>query len=343
MSGHDGFGGSDEPERAPQAVFGALRSEMKRVLVGNDETVEFLTIAALTRGHLLLEGVPGVAKTTAANLFARASGLTYNRIQMTSDILPADITGTHVYREPTGEFELQRGPIFANLVVADEINRATPKTQSAMLEAMQERQVTLEGETLPLPTPFMVVATQNPIEIEGVFELPEAQRDRFMFKLTLDIPDRENEREIVDRFDANPDLDPETVERVVTAEDLLAAREAALETHVAEPVKEYVLDLVAATRTHPDVAHGASPRASLAFLNGAKARAAIHGRDYVIPDDAKAIAEQVLGHRLVLSTDADLSDVSQVDVVENILEEVEPPGADAEELVATAEGRPADE
>ncbi|WP_290814595.1 MoxR family ATPase, partial [Halovivax sp.] len=295
MSGHDGFGGSDAPERAPQAVFGALRSEMKRVLVGNDETVEFLTIAALTRGHLLLEGVPGVAKTTAANLFARASGLTYNRIQMTSDILPADITGTHVYREPTGEFELQRGPIFANLVVADEINRATPKTQSAMLEAMQERQVTLEGETLPLPTPFMVVATQNPIEIEGVFELPEAQRDRFMFKLTLDIPDREHEREIVDRFDANPDLDPETVERVVTAEDLLAAREAALETHLAEPVKEYVLDLVAATRTHPDVTHGASPRASLAFLNGAKARAAIHGRDYVIPDDAKAIAEQVLG------------------------------------------------
>ena len=343
MSGHDGFGGSDEPERAPQAVFGALRSEMKRVLVGNDETVEFLTIAALTRGHLLLEGVPGVAKTTAANLFARASGLTYNRIQMTSDILPADITGTHVYREPTGEFELQRGPIFANLVVADEINRATPKTQSAMLEAMQERQVTLEGETLPLPTPFVVVATQNPIEIEGVFELPEAQRDRFMFKLTLDIPDREHEREIVDRFDANPDLDPETVERVVTAEDLLAAREAALETHLAEPVKEYVLDLVAATRTHPDVTHGASPRASLAFLNGAKARAAIHGRDYVIPDDAKAIAEQVLGHRLVLSTDADLSDVSQVDVVENILEEVEPPGADAEELVATAESRPADE
>ena len=193
----------------PEAVHEAIEREAARVLIGNEDIVEGITIAALTGGHILLEGVPGVAKTTIANLFARSSGLEYHRIQMTPDILPADITGTHVYREQTGEFELQRGPVFANLVVADEINRATPKTQSALLEAMQEGTVTIEGETLRLPDPFMVIATQNPIEMEGVFTLPEAQRDRFQLKLLVDLPDRDDERELLDRFDTSPRAGPE--------------------------------------------------------------------------------------------------------------------------------------
>ena len=338
MNGDDPVDGSSVGTLDAERIYDAVREEMSRVLIGNESAVEHLTIALFTRGHVLLEGVPGVAKTTLANLFARVTGLEYNRIQMTPDILPADITGTHVYRESRGTFELQRGPIFANMVVADEINRATPKTQSALLEAMQERRVTIEGETLTLPTPFMVVATQNPIEMEGVFELPEAQRDRFQFKLTVDLPARGDERELLERFDANPDLGPETVDQVVEVSDLLAARETVSETHVAEPIKEYVLDLVAATRDHPDVTHGASPRASLAFLDGAKARAAIHGREYVIPDDVKALTESILAHRLVLSTDADLSDVAPVDVVADVVDSVTPPGAEAVELRPVSDG-----
>lgn len=317
-------------EGDPQAVHDAISSEVQQVLVGNEHAVEHLTIALLTRGHILMEGVPGVAKTTIANLFAHVSGLEYRRIQMTPDILPADITGTHVYREQTGEFELQRGPVFANVIVADEINRATPKTQSALLEAMQERRVTIDGETLELPTPFIVIATQNPIEMEGTFELPEAQRDRFQFKLGIDLPERGEERELLDKFDDDPALGPEDVEQVVDAEELLAAREAVETVHVAPPVKEYVLDIVAATRDHPDVSHGASPRATLAFLDAAKARARIRGRGYVIPDDVKALAESILVHRLVLSTDADLSGVSSREVVSELVDSVEPPSGDTE-------------
>ncbi|MXV64204.1 AAA domain-containing protein [Natronorubrum sp. JWXQ-INN-674] len=327
-----------DPSTTPEAAYEALRDEIGRVLIGNEPAIEHLTIALLTRGHVLLEGVPGVAKTTLANLFARVTGLDYHRIQMTPDILPADITGTHIYRENIGEFELQRGPIFANMVVADEINRATPKTQSALLEAMQERRVTIEGDTLELPTPFMVVATQNPIEMEGVFELPEAQRDRFQFKLSIDVPERDVERELLDKFDDAPDLGPEDAEQVVEVSDLLEAREIASTVHVAPPIKEYVLDLVEATRTHPDVTHGASPRATLAFLDGAKARAAIRGRDYVIPDDVKGLAEPILVHRLVLSTDADLSDVSPNEVISEVVGSVEPPGADAVEPPAASDG-----
>ncbi|WP_226482539.1 AAA family ATPase [Natrinema amylolyticum] len=313
----------------PEAIYDALRAEIGRVLVGNDDAVELLTITLLTRGHLLLEGVPGVAKTTLATLFARASGLEYNRVQMTPDILPADITGTEIYRESTGTFELQRGPVFANVVVADEINRATPKTQSALLEAMQERHVTIGGETLELPRPFVVIATQNPIEMEGVFELPEAQRDRFQFKHRIELPDEDAELELVDRFDDEPMLGPTAVEQVVDREEILAARERADDVHVARPVKEYLVDLVGATRAHPDVAHGASPRATLAYLDGVKVRAAIRGREYVIPDDAKALAEPILAHRLVLTTDAGLSDVAADEVVADVLESVDVPGTEA--------------
>ena len=309
----------------PAGFHAAVREEVSGVLIDNEDVVRGISIAALTGGHVLLEGVPGVAKTTIANLFARASGLEYNRIQMTPDILPADITGTHIYREQTGEFDLQRGPVFANVVVADEINRATPKTQSALLEAMQEGTVTIEGDTLSLPDPFMVIATQNPIEMEGTFALPEAQRDRFQLKLTVDLPGREMERELFDRFDAKPGIGPDTIEQVVSSDELTAARSVVADVHVAEPVREYILDLVRATRDSSDVEHGASPRATLAFLNTAKAAAAIDGREYVIPDDVKDLAHPVLRHRLVLSTDAELGGESVDDLVDEFVASVPVP------------------
>ncbi|MWV40016.1 MoxR family ATPase [Natrialba sp. INN-245] len=315
--------GDDIP--TPQEIYERIDTTVGRVLIGNDDAIEQLTIAVLTGSHLLLEGVPGVAKTTMANLFARASGLDYRRIQMTPDVLPADIVGTHVYREHTGEFELRRGPIFTNLIVADEINRATPKTQSALLEAMAENHVTIEGTTLELPDPFMVIATQNPIEMDGVFELPEAQRDRFQFKLTVDLPDRDVEAELLDRFDSDPNLGPSAIDQVVDPAVLVSARQQIYDVFVAEPVKQYILDLVSRTRIHPDVAHGASPRASLTFLHGAKARAAINGRNYVIPDDVKKLARSVLVHRLVLNTEADISDVRPADVVADVIESVDVP------------------
>jgi MoxR-like ATPase len=209
---------------------------MERVLIGNKHAIEHLSIALFTGGHVLMEGVPGVAKTTIANLFSRATGLEYKRIQMTPDILPADVTGTNVYYEGTGEFKLQRGPIFTNILLADEINRATPKTQSALLEGMQEEQVTIEGESLSLPSPFMVIATQNPIEMEGTFELPEAQRDRFQIKVDVPLLQRENELELVDRFDSAPNLGPESVDPVISGEELQDSREQTLGIHAADSV-----------------------------------------------------------------------------------------------------------
>ncbi|MBX0297795.1 AAA family ATPase [Haloarcula nitratireducens] len=309
----------------PADLANDIAAEVSTVLVGMDDQVERLTIALLTRGHILLEGVPGVAKTTLANTFARASGLTYNRVQMTPDVLPADITGTSVYREEIGEFELRTGPVFANVVVADEINRATPKTQSALLEAMAERHVTIDGETLDLPDPFLVVATQNPIEMEGTFELPEAQRDRFQQKLTITLPNTDNERELLERFNNAPTMGPEDVTAVVSQADIQAARDVVTQVHIEDVVQDYILEIVAATRDHADVAHGASPRGSLALLQTAKARAAIRGRDYVISDDVKQMIEPVLRHRLVLTTDADLSDVSAADIIDDLRTSVTPP------------------
>jgi MoxR-like ATPase len=328
----------------PAEMYDAIADEVSTVLVGQDDLVEHLTISLLTEGHILLEGVPGVAKTTLANVFAKASGLEYNRIQMTPDILPADITGTNVYQQSTGEFSLRRGPVFSNIVVADEINRATPKTQSALLEAMEEKHVSIEGETLSLPEPFMVIATQNPLEMDGTFELPEAQRDRFQLKLTVSIPDRHDEQAILDRFDDAPALGPADVQQVVETSQLLDAREHVEDIHVEETIRDYILDVVEGTRSHSDVEHGASPRASLAFLHTSKARAAIHGREYVIPDDVKALAEPILVHRLVLNTDAQLGNVSARAVVTDVLETVTPPSAAADQeasLSADGRGKPA--
>lgn len=312
----------------PEELATAIREEVGRVLIGNEAIIDRLTISLLTRGHVLIEGVPGVAKTTMANLIARATGLEYNRIQMTPDVLPADVTGTNIYREDTGEFQLQKGPIFANVVVADEINRATPKTQSALLEAMEEQTVTIEGRTLQLPDPFFVIATQNPIEYEGTFELPEAQRDRFQFKLAVGLPDRTVESEILDQFDNDPKLGPDGVEQVVDPAELQAARERVTQVHIAGSIEEYILDLVTSTRETTETVHGASPRASLAFLNAGKAHAAIQGRMYVIPDDIKSLAEPILAHRLVLSTDAELSDTSAREVVRDVVNSVTAPSAD---------------
>ena len=314
---------------SPAAVYETIREATSDVVVGNEAVVEGLTIALLTDGHVLLEGVPGVAKTTIANAFSRAIGLSYSRVQMTPDMVPADISGTNVYQQATGEFTLRKGPIFANLVVADEINRATPKTQSALLEAMEESTVTIEGETLALPEPFMVVATQNPIEMEGVFELPEAQRDRFQLKYTVEVPGRADERTVLDRFDETPALDANDVTQAVETSEIQAASEAVTDVFVADPVKEYILDIVAETRSSPALRYGGSPRATLAFLAGGKARAAIRGRSYVIPDDVKALAEPVLVHRVIRTTDAELSDRTVTEIIQSAVEGVQPPSADA--------------
>ena len=310
----------------PSVLYEELEDEIGTLLVGLEPQIHLLTIAVLTRGHVLLEGVPGVAKTSLANVFARATGLEYKRMQMTPDILPADITGTKIYREQTGEFELQRGPVFSNVVVADEINRATPKAQSALLEAMEESRVSIEGETLALPDPFVVIATQNPLEMKGTFELPEAQRDRFQMKVSVDLPSRANEMDILQRFRERPDLGPEEVSQVVSPTDIRRAKSAVEQVYVDSSIEEYIMDVVAATRDHPDTEHGASPRGSIALLNTSRARAAILGRDYAIPDDIKTVASPVLVHRLILSTEAEIGDVSPETLVDDILDSVVPPG-----------------
>ena len=309
----------------PQALYEAINTETSEVLVGYDDVIKKITIAILTNGHVLLEGVPGVAKTTAARLFARVSDLQYQRVQMTPDVLPADITGTHVYRDETGEFDLRRGPIFTNVLLADEINRATPKTQSALLESMRERTVTIEGETLEIPRPFLVIATQNPVEYEGTYSLPQAQRDRFLFKIIMDIPKRSVERQVLDRFTHRPNFGPQDIESTIDTETIESARETVREVHVEDRVYEYLLNIIEATRSHQATEFGASPRASLAYLHAAQARAAIVGREYVIPEDLQALAEDVLNHRIILDTDADLSGQTPGDVIEDVLDTADLP------------------
>lgn len=310
----------------PSAVYRRLKSEIETVVIGYEEVIEGLTISGLANGHLLIEGAPGTAKTTIAEAFAQATGLEYSRIQMTPDLLPADITGTEVYQHE--EFQLRLGPVFANLIVADEINRGTPKTQSALLEAMQEGQVTIGRETLALPEPFIVVATQNPIEMKGVYELPDAQRDRFQFRFRMDLLNDTDERRVVDRFDERPGLGPNDIEQVTTPAELQQAREAAAAVHVADPVKNFLIDIISATRTADGVAHGVSTRGTLMLLRGAKARAAIRDRSYVIPDDILSLVEPALAHRLVLDTDADLTGRTAEEVLSDIVADVDAPEAE---------------
>jgi len=301
----------------PADLYEAIQDEVGTVLIGKEALVERLTVSLLTRGHILLEGVPGVAKTTIANAYARAVGLDYTRIQMTPDILPADITGTNVYREATGEFELRKGPVFTNLVVADEINRATPKTQAALLEAMQERQVTATGETYDLPEPFFVLATQNPIDQSGTYALPEAQTDRFMMKLLVDYPERDEEEAIVDLYTEGSETVP--VERVLTRDEIRAAQRFVRDVPIAEDVREQAVELVRRTRETDEIEFGASPRASMALVSTAKARAFLEGRSHVTEEDIETLAAPVLRHRVILDFRSEREGTTADDVIESLL------------------------
>lgn len=275
-------------------------NEVEKAIIGKTELLESIMAAVLADGHVLLEDYPGLGKTLLANSLATALGLAFKRIQFTPDLLPGDITGGYIFNRQTNQFELHKGPLFANIVLADEINRASPKTQSALLEAMQERQVTLEGETMPLPAPFIVFATQNPIEYEGTFPLPEAQLDRFIMKLSVGYPTPEEEQEILSRRRTRQQDDVD-LQQVTNEEELLAMRAAVETIHVDPDIEKYMVSLVTATRHNGRVTVGASPRGSLALLKLARARAAIDGRNYVLPDDVKYFAVPALAHRLILA------------------------------------------
>ncbi len=281
-----------------------IRQHVGKVIVGKEATIDLLLIALFCEGHLLLEDVPGIGKTTLAKTLARAIDCTFSRIQFTPDLLPSDITGVNVYNQRDIVFEYRAGPVVAQLVLADEINRAGPRTQSALLEAMEERQVTVDGVTRPLPYPFLVLATQNPIELEGTFPLPEAQVDRFLLRVALGYPDRDEERRILHRFRADRPLDH--LKPVVSVDEIRAASQTCRQVYVHPAVEDYLLDLVAASRAHADIALGVSPRGTLALYHACQALAAIHGRNYVIPDDIKQVVVPVLAHRLVLRPDARL-------------------------------------
>ncbi len=278
----------------------AVVTEVEQAVVGKGPVLRQIMATILAGGHILLEDYPGLAKTLTANSFAIALGLDFRRIQFTPDLLPGDITGSYIYNRNRGDFELRKGPIFANIILADEINRASPKTQSALLEAMQEHQVTLEGETMPLPLPFVVIATQNPIEYEGTFPLPEAQLDRFLVKLSIGYPSLDEEREILARRRKRRS-DDFMLKPIIDAATLLEMRAAIEDVHVDPDLERYIVELVHATRQHSRVTVGASPRGSLALLKLARAQAALEGRDYVLPDDIKAYVAPALVHRLILN------------------------------------------
>ncbi|MGM0405538.1 MAG: AAA family ATPase [Thermoplasmatota archaeon] len=297
--------------------FEEIRKNVGKVIVGYEEVIDDFLICLMTGGHLLLEGVPGIAKTTLIKAFTEAVGLGYERIQFTQDLLPADISGHYYYNQKTGEFELRKGPIFAQILMADEINRAPPKTQSALIEAMQEKQVTIEGNTFPLPDPFLVIATRNPIETEGVYPLPEAQLDRFMIKSDMSYLSKGEE---LDMLKMKNDSSSSNIDKI---DGRFGSQIIGLyhNVHVSDPILEYIRDLIIETRNIEELLLGASPRAAEQLLYASKARALLNGRDYVIPDDVKSIVPKVLNHRLILSIDAELEDVNKLDVIDEILQE----------------------
>jgi MoxR-like ATPase len=292
-------------------------SEIEKAVVGKRELLTRMMASLLASGHILLEDYPGLAKTLIANSFAATLGLTFKRIQFTPDLLPGDITGSYVFNRSEGEFELRKGPIFANIILADEINRASPKTQSALLEAMQEKQVTLEGDTLPLPDPFLVIATQNPIEYEGTFPLPEAQIDRFLIKLSVGYPSAAEEQEILKRRRERR-KDEFNLAQITNAEELVALQKALEDIYVDEDIEKYIVSLVQHTRRDQRTAVGASPRGSLALLKLARAQAALEGRPFVIPDDVKGFIQPALAHRLILKPDLWMNKSAAYEVLDTI-------------------------
>lgn len=309
--------------------FDLLKKEIHKVIVGNESVITLSCIGLLTSGHILLEGVPGVAKTTLIKTIAEALGLSFSRVQFTPDLLPADIIGTLVYNPKTYEFDTKKGPLFANLVLADEINRSPAKVQAALLEAMQERQVTIGSTTYPLPDPFLVFATQNPIENEGTYQLPEAQVDRFMFKILVSYPTLEQERELLKRLANNTQ-----VHAVITQDDMVSARALLEEIHVDERLMQYILDIVFATR-EPEkyglsqlkqfIQYGVSPRATIALLKACRAYAFLQGRHFVIPEDIKFVAFSALRHRLLLTYQAAAEDITATEIIQSIIDTVPVP------------------
>ncbi len=308
-----------------QSIASQIVENVEHVIVGKRQSVQLTVLGLLCQGHILIEDVPGVGKTVLAKSLSKSVGCRFQRIQFTPDMLPSDVTGVSVFNQKTFEFQFRPGPIHAQIVLVDEINRATPKTQSALLEAMEERQVTVDGQTFPLGPPFMVLATQNPIEYEGTFPLPEAQLDRFLLRIRLGYPTKEEEMEVLDRQRRRHPI--ETIEQVVTVEELLEAQEAIKEIYVDELVESYMVQLVRETRQHPDVYLGSSSRGALALYRLGQARAAMFGRDYVLPDDIKALAGAALGHRIIVGPAARIKDVEQEAIVEDILAKVPVPGA----------------
>lgn len=295
-----------------------VTDNIRRVIVGNESAIELLLVALLIEGHVLLEDVPGVGKTMLARSLAITLGGQFKRLQCTPDLLPNDITGVSVYNQKSGEFEFRPGPVFVNVLLADEINRATPRTQSALLEAMQEQQVTVDGVSRALPRPFLVLATQNPLEYEGTFPLPEAQLDRFLMRISLGYPALDDERKILQSIKREHPVN--FLQPVASPDELLVLQPQVWETFVDETLEDYILNLITATRRHPDLLVGASPRASIALYKSSQALAAVRGRDHVIPEDIKTLAEPVLSHRLLLRPEAELRSKSGRLIIEEIIE-----------------------
>jgi MoxR-like ATPase len=308
----------------------AILDEVERAVVGKRDALRLVLLGLLADGHVLLEDFPGLAKTLIARSFAQVTDIAFARIQFTPDLMPADVTGSSIYDQRVGDFEFRPGPIFANLLLADEINRAPPKTQAALLEAMQERQVTVEGETRTLEPPFLVLATQNPIEYEGTYPLPEAQLDRFLLRLSVGYPEPDDEVALLARR-AERRQDEVTLSPVVDARGLVEMQHAVEDVHVSEPVRRYIVDLVAATRESPRVQVGASPRGSLALMKLSRCRAALEGRDFVTPDDVKSVAVAALAHRLSLRPELWVQQVRGEDVVRELLDTVPAPAAEVDE------------